>query len=62
VAEFLFQNWVEAIETLKPMYGTTLEYRRQTAENVSRCAISKCGYNMYTSCIQLNLGGHHFSI
>jgi len=62
VAEIFFQNWVEAIETLKPMFGATLDYRLQTAESVSRCAINKWCYNMYASYIQWNLGGHHFSI
>jgi len=52
VAKFLFLNWVEAIEALKPMYGTTLDYRLQTAESGSRCAINKWNYNMYTSYIQ----------
>jgi len=52
VAEFLFQNLLEAIETLKSVYGTTLDYKLQTAECASRCAINKWSYNMYTSYIQ----------
>jgi len=62
VADLWVQNWVEAIEVLKPKYGTTLDYRLQALESVSRCAINRTSSNMYTSYIQWNLNWHHFPV